>query len=114
MIFSIRLLNAMVVPFGFGEQSSCDWRSLDGHNGCFSSAALAYTSALLSLRSSFIASLQSLESSTLAYQLKILKRQASFGGFKTLNLLRAVVKVFNEPVVFLVAKLRNLPRSGQA
>ncbi|ETN81116.1 hypothetical protein NECAME_08701 [Necator americanus] len=38
---------------------------------------------------------------TLAYQLKSFKRKASLGGFKTLSLLRAV-KVFNEPVVFLV------------
>ncbi|ETN74644.1 hypothetical protein NECAME_03957 [Necator americanus] len=34
---------------------------------------------------------------TLAYQLKSLKRQASLGGFKTLSLLRAVVKVFDKP-----------------
>ncbi|ETN69653.1 putative aspartate--tRNA ligase [Necator americanus] len=43
--------------------------------------------------------------STLAYQLKSFKGQASLGGFKTLktlSLLRAVVKVFNEPVIFLV------------
>ncbi|ETN80551.1 hypothetical protein NECAME_09071 [Necator americanus] len=40
--------------------------------------------------------------STLAYQLKSFKRQASLGDFRTLSLLRAVVKVFNEPVIFLV------------
>ncbi|ETN77916.1 hypothetical protein NECAME_10700 [Necator americanus] len=40
--------------------------------------------------------------STLAYQLKSFKRQASLGGFRTLSLLRAVVKLFNEPVMFLV------------
>ncbi|KAK6763663.1 hypothetical protein RB195_024112 [Necator americanus] len=40
--------------------------------------------------------------STLAYQLKSFKRQASLGGFKTLSLIRAVVNVFSEPVIFLV------------
>ncbi|KAK6745823.1 hypothetical protein RB195_012128 [Necator americanus] len=37
--------------------------------------------------------------STLAYQLKTFKRQASLGGFRTLSLLREVVKVINEPVI---------------
>ncbi|KAK6744042.1 hypothetical protein RB195_011002 [Necator americanus] len=54
----------------------------------------------------FIASLQRLANkdglSMLAYQLKSFEKQASFGGFKTLSLPRVVLKVFNEPVVFLV------------
>ncbi|ETN81585.1 hypothetical protein NECAME_17871, partial [Necator americanus] len=40
--------------------------------------------------------------STLAFQLKSFKGQVSLGGFETLSLLRAVTKMFNEPVVFLV------------
>ncbi|KAK6760547.1 hypothetical protein RB195_021856 [Necator americanus] len=81
------------------------------------SAASASTSALLSLRSSFIASRQSLASSELglAYQLKSFKRQAPPGGFKTLSLLRAVVKVFDKPVIFLVdvVHCRIFPKAGQ-
>ncbi|ETN81955.1 hypothetical protein NECAME_17825, partial [Necator americanus] len=42
--------------------------------------------------------------STLAYQLKSFKRQAPLGGFKTLSLLRAVVKAFHKPV-----ELSHLP-----
>ncbi|KAK6743506.1 hypothetical protein RB195_010647 [Necator americanus] len=53
--------------------------------------------------------------STLAYQLKSFKRQASPGGFKTLSLLRAVVKVFDKPVIFLVdvVHCRIFPKAGQ-
>ncbi|ETN84774.1 hypothetical protein NECAME_17012 [Necator americanus] len=40
--------------------------------------------------------------STLEYQLESFKRQAFLDGFKTLSILRAVVKVFNEPVIFFV------------
>ncbi|ETN84006.1 hypothetical protein NECAME_07102 [Necator americanus] len=52
--------------------------------------------------------------STLAYQLKSFKRQAPLGGFKTLSLLRAVVKVFNEPVIFLfdVVHCGIFPKAG--
>ncbi|ETN68919.1 hypothetical protein NECAME_15542 [Necator americanus] len=50
--------------------------------------------------------------STLAYQLKIFKGQASLGGFKTLSLLRAVVKVFNKPVIFLVVHCGIFPKAG--
>ncbi|KAK6733495.1 hypothetical protein RB195_017319 [Necator americanus] len=78
-------------------------------------AASASTSALLSLRSSFIASLQSFASTDVSswfpaaraaprwrISLRIFQRQASLGGFRTLSLLRAVVKVFDVPVTFLV------------
>ncbi|KAK6762365.1 hypothetical protein RB195_023181 [Necator americanus] len=53
--------------------------------------------------------------STLAYQLKSFKRQAPPGGFKTLSLLRAVVKVFDKPVIFLVdvVHCRIFPKAGQ-
>ncbi|KAK6757014.1 hypothetical protein RB195_015068 [Necator americanus] len=52
--------------------------------------------------------------SALAYQLKSFKRQAPLGGFKTLSLLRAVVKVFNEPIIFLVdiVHCRIFPKAG--
>ncbi|ETN77336.1 hypothetical protein NECAME_03237 [Necator americanus] len=40
--------------------------------------------------------------STLAYQLKSFKRQAFLGGYETVSLLRTVVKVFSESVIFLV------------